>query len=116
MIRLLTASVCAALIAYLFWRDSQRPDRDAISWVPFFWMFIAGSRFVSHWLSLRAPGVSVDAYAEGSSVDRAVFLLLIVWGAVVLSRRDIPWNRLFSDNRWLVVYFLYCLCSIAWTN
>ncbi len=114
--RIPAAVFFAAFIGYLFWRELRRPDRDSISWVPFVWMFIAGSRFVSRWLHLEGQWNTLDAYAEGSPVDRWVFLLLIVWGSYVLSRRNIRWGRLLADNKWLVAYFLYCLLSMTWSN
>jgi O-antigen ligase len=79
-------------------------------------MFLAGSRYASSWLSLGAPPTSVDAYSEGSPVDRAVFFGLIVWGIAVLSRRNISWGRLFGQNMWIVLYLFYCLASIGWTD
>jgi hypothetical protein len=85
-------------------------------WVPLLWMFLAGSRYASSWLNLSAPQTSADAFAEGSPVDRAVFFLLIGVGAFILSRRKIDWSRLRSQNKWVVLYFLYCLSSIAWTD
>jgi exopolysaccharide production protein ExoQ len=114
--RALAAVVCVVLIGYLFWRDLRKPGRDSISWVPFVWMFIAGSRFVSHWLTMRTPGGVVEAYSEGSSVDRAVFFLLILWGSVVLAKRNIQWGQLLSSNKWIVAYFVFCLVSLAWST
>jgi exopolysaccharide production protein ExoQ len=114
--RVIAAACCVGLIGYLFWRDVRKPDRDSISWVPFVWMFIAGSRFVSRWLNLQAPADVVDAYAEGSPIDRSVFLVLIIWGAIVLARRNISWGRLLASNKWLAAYILYCLVSMAWSN
>jgi O-antigen ligase len=113
--RAIAAILCLGLVAYLYWRDLNKSDRDRISWAPFFWMFIAGTRFVSAWLTL-GTSPSVEAYAEGSPLDRAVFFSLIIWGIVVLSRRDINWRQLFVGNKWLVAYFLYCLISMAWTD
>jgi hypothetical protein len=112
--RPLATLLCVAFVAFLFWRDQSRKDADRISWAPFFWMCIAGSRFVSGWLDLRGPG-TVDAYTEGSPVDRVVFFSLIVWGVIVLSRRNLDWRQVMTQNRWLVAYFLYCLASVAWT-
>jgi exopolysaccharide production protein ExoQ len=106
---------CFGFIAQLFRREFTRPPRQSISWAPFAWMFIAGSRFVSSWLSLRGPS-GVDAYSEGSPVDRAVFLVLIGWGVVVLVRRDIKWGSLLARNKWLVAYLLYCLSSVLWSD
>src|SRR5215469_10967790 len=113
--RVLAAVVCAAFVAYLYWRDLHDADRYRISWAPFAWMFIAGTRFVSAWLHLGAPE-GVDGYAEGSPLDRTVFFALIVWGLVVLSQRNIKWRQLFANNKWLTAYFLYCLISMAWTD
>src|SRR5262245_20881300 len=112
--REVAALVCVGFVTFLFWRDINKRAAERISWAPFFWMAIAGSRFVSAWLNLRGPG-SVDGYAEGSPVDRAVFFGLIVWGVNVLYRRNIDWRRVLTQNRWLVAYLLYCLASIAWT-
>ena len=109
------AVVCLGFVAYLYWRDVSSSDRDRISWAPFFWMFIAGTRFVSAWLTLGSAA-SVEAYAEGSPLDRTVFFALIVWGIVVLARRDINWRQLVAGNKWLIAYFLYCLISMAWTD
>jgi exopolysaccharide production protein ExoQ len=115
-VALVAAVACFTFIGLLFRREFTRPDRQRISWAPFAWMFIAGSRFVSVWLSLQGPGGSVEGYSEGSPVDRAVFFGLIVWGAIVLARRKIAWGPLLARNKWLVVYLLYCLASITWTD
>jgi len=114
--RIVAAIIFTAFISYLFWRDLRRPDRDSISWVPFVWMFIAGSRFVSRWFDLQPSGNALDGYAEGSPLDRTVFMLLILWGSVTLYRRQISWSRLLAGNKWLVAYFLYCLLSMTWSE
>lgn len=116
MVPLLATFICLAFIAYLFRKDFQRPDAEPISWVPFVWMFLAGSRWVSSWLQLSGPLASVDAYSEGSPVDRAVFFGLILWGMFVLSRRNIAWGRLLGQNKVVVLYLLFCLASIGWTD
>ena len=109
--------ICLLFIFYLFWTDSKKTKGySSVLWIPFFWMFLAGSRYVSAWLNLSAPTGSVEAIAEGSPVDRAVFFALIAVGAFILSRRKIDWGRLLSQNKWIVLYFLYCLSSITWTD
>src|SRR5215472_14575417 len=113
--RAIATVLCVAFVAYLYWRDLRKADRDRISWAPFAWMFIAGTRFVSAWLHLSAPQ-GVDAYAEGSPLDRTVFFALIVWGTIVLFKRDINWRQLLARNKWLIAYFLYCLISMTWTD
>lgn len=109
--------VCLAFIAYLFRSDLKRANGpSAAIWIPFMWMFLAGSRWVSSWLNLSPPLDSVDAYTEGSPVDRTVFLALIVAGAAVLSRRNLDWRRWAAHNPWIALYLLYCLVSMAWSD
>jgi exopolysaccharide production protein ExoQ len=104
-----------SFIGYLFWLDVGKREQQ-ISWVPLVWMFLAGSRWVSSWFSLSEPLTSVDAYAEGSPVDRAVFFALIVWGVIVLARRNLNWSELMRRNVWIALYLLYCLASVVWTD
>jgi exopolysaccharide production protein ExoQ len=109
--------VCMLFIVYLFWTDLRRPDSSSKAlWVPVAWMFLAGSRWVSSWLNLGPNLASANDYAEGSPLDRAVFFALIVAGILILARRKIDWQRLLLNNTWIVLYLLYCLVSIAWTD
>jgi O-antigen ligase len=111
----IAALACSLFIAYLFWGEFRQPDRQRISWAPFVWMFLAGSRFASRWLNLGSP-LTPRAYDEGSPIDRAVFFSLILWGATVLARRQINWGRLLTENKWIALYLLYCLSSLLWTD
>ena len=79
-------------------------------------MFLIGSRHVSAWLNLRPEFGSAQDYAEGSPIDRAVFFGLIVAGVLLLARRKIDWERLLVGNGWIVLYLLYCLVSVTWTD
>lgn len=109
--------VCLLFIFCLFRRDLKIPGGpSAALWIPLAWMFLAGSRWASSWLSLSEPMASANDYAEGSPVDRAVFFSLILAGAVVLWKRNIDWLRLLTRNKWIAVYFLYCLLSAIWSD
>ena len=113
----LAAALCLLFIAYLFYTDIRRPDgRSLALWVPTIWMFLAGSQFVSAWLNLSPDFKSAAAYAEGSPIDRAVFFGLIVAGTFILARRKVDGPQLLIKNSWIVLYLLYCLASVAWTN
>jgi exopolysaccharide production protein ExoQ len=113
MVPRLASLACFVLIAALFRSDVKKRDLR-VSLVPLVWMFISGSRWVSSWLDMSPPMDSADALAEGSPIDRAAFFVLIVWGAMVLSRREIDWRRFFRQNLILVLYFLYALASMLW--
>jgi O-antigen ligase len=80
-------------------------------------MAIAGSRYVGQWLNLGAPQAMVaEAYLEGSPVDRAVFMILIVSGIVVLLKRKLDWGSIFKDNAWIWLYFSFGLLSCLWSD
>jgi len=113
----LATVVCLLFIVYLFSTDLRRPDSSSSGlWVPLAWMFLAGSRWVSSWLNVAPRMASANDYAEGSPVDAAVFFALIVAGIVILARRKIDWPRLLLNNTWIVLYLLYCLASMTWSD
>jgi len=113
----LATLLCLLFIVYLFWIDLRRSDGPSHAlWVPLAWMFLAGSRWVSSWLNVGPTLDSANDYAEGSPVDRAVFLALIVAGIIILARRKIDWPRLLANNTWIILYLLYCLASMAWSD
>ncbi len=115
----LATIICVLFILYLFRADLKKKI-DGVSiaiWVPFFWMFLAGSRFVSQWLNLGAPPMrSSDIYLEGSPLDRAVFLILIILGVLILKQRNLNCRMLLSKNIWICLFFLFGGVSILWSD
>jgi O-antigen ligase len=113
----LAALICILFILYLFWVDRKRSEGvSSALWIPLIWMFLAGSRYVSQWLNLGAPVDPADLYLEGSPVDRIVFLLLMVAGVIVLSRRRLAWGHLLTHNKWIWLYFLFGAVSVLWSD
>jgi O-antigen ligase len=105
------------IFIFFFLRIDKDPRGDVSKamLIPFAWMCIAGSRYVGQWLKPRDPN-NLSVYLEGSPVDRAVILFLIVAGIVVLARRKLSWIEIFTKNIWVWLYFLYGLISIAWAD
>ena len=60
--------------------------------------------------------LSADAYNEGSPLDRDVFLVLLLSGVWVLSRRGLNWRDLILKNAWVWLFFLFALMSIFWSD
>jgi O-antigen ligase len=117
MLPQLALFISILLIFYLFWMDRKKIEgvSNAI-WIPYIWMFLASSRYVSQWLALGKQGFNTDAVFEGSPLDRAVFTVLIGAGAWILSRRRINWNLFFARNAWVWVYFLFGAISFFWSD
>jgi exopolysaccharide production protein ExoQ len=82
-------------------------------WLVVAWMILSGSRFVSQWID---PYVGAGVPEEGSPIDMVVFLGLIVMGVFTLSKRNIPWNQLVSQNLPVFIFFGYSGISIMWSD
>jgi O-antigen ligase len=115
--RLVATLICVLFIIYLFWRDIKGDNVTSKAlWIPFLWMALAGSRYVSQWLNLAPTAPSADVYSEGSAVDRIVFLLLILASIMVLVRRRLNWSKLLTNNAWIWPYFIFCALSTLWSD
>ena len=110
-----------ALIGYIvivIWllriEQKRNPAASRALWVPTFWLLIMGSRPVGRWF---APGSdSVGSDAAGSPLDRLVLNGLILIALLVLSRRKMDWSRIFKDNLWLILLFVYLGTSVLWSD
>jgi exopolysaccharide production protein ExoQ len=97
--------------------DSANASRTL--WVPLTWMFFAGSRLPSQWLTQAQPsgGTSaIEAFEEGSALDRTVFLILIGLAFWILARRNLDWATVFRDNSALTLLLLFALISVSWSD
>src|SRR6266487_2683892 len=115
---LLALFLTILFIFYLFKRDlGQQSDVSHAIWIPWLWMMILGSRFVSEWLNLGSSlQLSANDYQDGSPIDAIIFFLLLVNGLYILCKRRICWPLLFQANAWLTLYLCYCAVSILWSD
>jgi exopolysaccharide production protein ExoQ len=112
---LLALSLTFGLIFFLLWSDSREHRKvSAALWIPLIWILLTGSRFVSQWLALNQH---MDASPEdGSPIDAAVFLGLIVLAVYVLKRRRVNLREFSKNNIWITIFLAYCLISIVWSD
>lgn len=104
-------------ILWLFRTDRKTWGRMSSSlWLPLLWLLSISSKPISVWLGLQVADGGSGAVGEGSPVERAVFLALIVAGILVLAGRRIGIGRFFKDNRWLSIFFLYLGISVLWSD
>jgi O-antigen ligase len=113
----LAAVIYLSFVVWLFRRDfREKANVTSALWLPFFWTFISGGRFISQWLDifgLNLGGVSVE---EGSPVDAIIFFFLIVAGMRVLYQRGVTTGEFARYNRWITIYLCYCLLAIVWSD
>jgi exopolysaccharide production protein ExoQ len=112
----LASLIFACGIAGLFYLDRDKSLRTSKAlWLPVIYFWIIGSRPVSTWLGISlAPGT--NAQLDGNPFDAAIYGLLLIATIVVLLLRSQRTCRLLAANWPIVVYFLYCLISVAWSS
>ena len=110
--------ICSVGIAGLFFLDRDKSVRSSIAaWLPIAWFLIVGSRPVSLWFGAGGvpAGNALAATLEGDSTDAAIFGVLIVAGIILLCRRVRITTALLKASSPVLVYYLYCLMSTAWS-
>jgi exopolysaccharide production protein ExoQ len=107
-----------ALIVFLFRRDiREKPNVSGALWLPLLWFVIGCSRGFSAWLNIFGLQVSGAASVEeGSPLDACCYLAMAIAGFCVLCKRQVSLSEIVRNNGWLIVFFLYCFISIAWSD
>jgi exopolysaccharide production protein ExoQ len=103
-------------IAGLFFlnRDNSIRTSKAL-WVPVVYIWVVASRPVSVWLGM-APPTAGDIQLEGSPIDAAFIGALLLIGIFVLISRGRTVLSFLNSNAPILVYFLFCLLSISWSD
>jgi exopolysaccharide production protein ExoQ len=103
-------------IGFLFWADRDPQGRlSRVLWLPLLSLLISGSRPLTLWLPSQ-KSISADQFIEGSPIDAAVALALIIAGIVVLARRHKQIAKVVRANPVVVLFILYCLVSVSWSD
>jgi exopolysaccharide production protein ExoQ len=102
-----------AILGLCFLEAAGSPKTSKALWLPLLWLFINGSRSISAWLSMTPP---TSADTDGSPLDRAIFSLLILGAVIALWQRGKTVAQFLRANPALLVFVLYCLVSILWSD
>ena len=111
----LASLICACGICGLLYLDRDKTMRTSKAlWLPILWLWFIGSRPLSFWLGMSPPSGD-NVQLNGSPVDAAAFGLLLAIGVVVLVQRRSRTCDYLKANWPIMLYFLYCLISVAWS-
>jgi len=109
--------ITLGVVAWLFRRDfRERPNVTPALWLPFFWITLSASRFVTEWLDIIGVHIGGTSVQDGSMFDAVTFFIMIVLGVMVLRRRQVNWSEFMQRNRWVTIYLLFCLVAISWSD
>jgi len=85
--------------------------------IPAVWMILNTTHPLSFWLGMSPTGsYTTEAYVEGNPFDRNVALVLQFAALVVLWRKSTKVGAMLRKNRVILVYFLFCLLSVLWSD
>ena len=106
----------AVLLVLLLIFDPAKDSRVSVAlWVPLLWMLIVASRLPAQWLG-GATVAQVQNLEEGNTLDRTVFLILILLSIVILFMRSFKWGDFVARNLALVAFIAFCLLSVFWSD
>lgn len=107
--------ICACGIIALFYLDRDKTVRTSKAlWIPVIYLWIVGSRPVSAWLGVT-PAAGTNVQLDGSPLDAVVVGLLLIAAIAVIVRRGKRALAFITLSWPILVFFLYCLISVAWS-
>ena len=115
----LATLLCFLGILGMFWLDRDPKTRTSPAlWIPFAWILLACSRPLTMWFHLGRleTGALTAELSEGSPVDRAALTGILLFGLMVLVRRGKVVTRCLRDSWPILLFFAYCLVSLAWSD
>jgi exopolysaccharide production protein ExoQ len=114
---ILATVLCIVGIAGLFRLDRDpEPRVSKALWIPTAYLLLVGSRPFSMWLGLTPGGQQSDIYLEGSPIDAAVILALLIAGLIVLVGRAERVQQVLKQDWPILLFFAYAALSILWSD
>jgi exopolysaccharide production protein ExoQ len=105
-------------VAWLLRREIRHREGTSIHlWIVVAWICLVSSRPVSTWFGyVQESGGIQEALEEGNPAERAVYLVLIMYGIIVVIRRKIAGAAFIRENKWLALFLIYWAISILWSD
>ncbi|OPY15877.1 MAG: O-Antigen ligase [Syntrophus sp. PtaB.Bin138] len=111
--------LCIILIVYLFKVDQKKSEGISNSiWLPFTWVLFSTSRPISFWLNywFHIGSYGGGSVEEGNAIERLFLTVMIMAGILVLKKRKINWQELFTKNVWIWILLIFTAVSISWSD
>jgi O-antigen ligase len=113
----LATCLFVGFILTLLYRSAKRGGRSSVGlFVATIWFCLIGSKPAIYWLYGRDFEADLNVYLDGNPIDRNLFVALIAWGILILTRRSIDWRTTWARNRMLGLFFVYLLISVLWSD
>lgn len=113
----LVLALCLAFEIYCIVQDHKEyPRLTKAAWVPFIWLVLCSSKPITLWLNpalIHAQRTELSSI-EGNPIERAFFILLILAGLFILSKRRGRFFLSFKDNAAFFLFVFFILLSALW--
>lgn len=104
--------LCTVFVLFLLRIDrKQAPDVSFALWLPIIWMLVSASKPLAVWFG--AGGSDMEA---GSPLDRVFHTVILIFGLLILARRQFNWFSAVKDHGWLLLLLGYMLLSTFWSD
>lgn len=104
------------LVALLLFDPAKDSRVSSALWIPVIWMFIVATRNPAQWLNGGELKIVAGSMEEGSPLDRAVFIVLIIIAIGILASRTFRWDEFVTHNTTLVMFILFAFVSVFWSD
>src|ERR1051325_6137431 len=112
----ITTVIYALGILGLFILDRKAAKSSPAIWIAVIWTFIGASREVTQWFGGGGSKDAMGVYLEGSLLDRAIYIALIICSLVVLFGRGRQSGAFLRMNWPILAFFVYGAISVLWSD
>jgi exopolysaccharide production protein ExoQ len=106
------------LVGFMYaWVERRRTANvsSALFW-PLLWYVLTASRSVAVWFYCLGIPLPNGTENEGNIIDRSVYFFLCLIGIAVLLKRNINWESLRRENKWLMLLLVFMFLSVVWSD
>lgn len=109
---LLALIICTIFVLFMLWTDRRQfPEGSLALWLPTIWMLLIFSKPLGVWFQIS--GATME---EGSPLDRAFLIILLIIALIILTKRKFNMLRTIKENIWLALLIIYMLLSCTWAD
>jgi exopolysaccharide production protein ExoQ len=110
--------LCLAFIVWALREDiRESPKVSPALWVPFIWVALCASKAPSLWLNPgRVVTRATEVSLEGSSLDRTIYVAIMLAALIILFKRRDRFSFPFRLNTWIYLFYIFALMSVTWSD
>jgi exopolysaccharide production protein ExoQ len=109
----------SGLILFLYYSDRNHQEfYSKALFIPLIWILTPKIEPIFRWLGIESiiSAGSHFSVTEGNPLFRNIYLVLIIFGLIILKKRQINWQQLIVKNYSVWLFFAFGLISLFWSD